>query len=293
MSSARGSENVTESGSDFFSVAPELAGLTRSGKKRLLPPEEPSADSLTVNLPGNQGVAGTGQSADSLENFVPGPAEAGRLNTAGSTEQSASNGLAGTQVAEGGGQLQDKEVAQSIETSESERSDIMSETSEVSDKLDNESPPNLGDEALDDDVIIVEASPTQFNPDKLPKTINAGVFKAAVVRAHGYRTQIQKGLSNMDKRIVELEELEKEGDDSENDDFVDNLWKEVGEENVKVKNNLTGHEELTSHIRIMCGFMIETRSNLPNAVKIISEARAALDKAEENEKLIEKRVSEW
>ena len=97
----------------------------------------------------------------------------------------------------------------------------------------------------------------------------------------------------MDKRIVELEELEKEGDDSENDDFVDNLWKEVGEENVKVKNHLTGHEELTSHICIMCGFMIETRSNLPNAVKIISEARAALDKAEENEKLIEKRVSEW
>ena len=272
MSSARGSENVTESGSDFFSVEPELAGVSRSGKKRLLPPEpeEPSADSLTVNLPGNQGVAGTRQSADSLENLVPGPAEAGRPNTAGSTEQSASNGLARTQVAEGGGQLQDKEVAQSIETSESVTSDIMSETSEVSDKLDNESPPNLGDEALDDDVIIVEASPTHFNPDKLPKTINAGSFKAIVVRAHGYRTQIQKGLSNIDKRIVELEELEKEGDDSENDDFVDNLWKEVGEENVKVKNNLTGHEELTSHIRIMCGFMIETRSNLPNAVKIIS-----------------------
>ena len=234
MSSARGSENVTESGSDFFSVALGLAGITRSGKKRLVPPEEPSAEILTVNLPGNQGVVGTGQSADSLENFVPGPAEAGRPDTAGSTEQSASNGLA-----EGGGQLQDKEVAQSIETSESERSDIMSETSEVSDKLDNESPPNLGDEALDDDVIIVEASPTQFNPDKLPKTINAGVFKAAVVRAHGYRTQIQKGLSNMDKRIVELEELENEGDDSENDDFVDNLWKEVGEENVKVKNART------------------------------------------------------
>ena len=97
----------------------------------------------------------------------------------------------------------------------------------------------------------------------------------------------------MDKRVVELEELEKEGDDSENDDFVDNLWKEVGEEMVKVKSNLTGHEELTSHIRVMCGFMIETRSNLPHAVKIISEARVALDKAEKDEKLIEKRVSEW
>ena len=115
MASARGSENVTESGSDFFSVEPELAGVSRSGKKRLLPPEpeEPSADSFTVNLPGNQGVAGTRQSADSLENFVPGPAEAGRLNTAGSTVQTASIGL-GTQVAEGSGQLQDKEVVQSF-----------------------------------------------------------------------------------------------------------------------------------------------------------------------------------
>ena len=140
MASARGSENVTESGSDFFSVEPELTGVSRSGKKRLLPPEpeEPSADSLTVYLPGNQGVAGTRQSADSLENLVPGPAEAGRPNTAGSTEQSASNGLARTQVAEGGGQLRDTEVAQSIETSESTTSDIgdiMSETSEVSDKV--------------------------------------------------------------------------------------------------------------------------------------------------------------
>ena len=54
MSSARGSAVVTESGSNLFSVAPELAGLTRSGKKRLLPPEEPSADILTVHLPDKQ-----------------------------------------------------------------------------------------------------------------------------------------------------------------------------------------------------------------------------------------------
>ena len=97
----------------------------------------------------------------------------------------------------------------------------------------------------------------------------------------------------MDRRIVELEELEKEGDDNESDEFVDGLWKEVGDEYVKVKSNISGHEELISQIRIMCGFIIETRSNLPNAVKIINEAREALDKAEEAEKLIEKRVSEW
>ena len=135
MSSARGAELVTESGSNFFSVSPELAGLTRSGKKRLLPPEEPSADTLTVNLPGNQSITGTGQSADNLEKLVPGPTGAG---TAGSTDLSASNGLAGTQVAEGSGQHQDKEVVQSIETRESVTSDTMSDVSEVSDKVDSD-----------------------------------------------------------------------------------------------------------------------------------------------------------
>ena len=269
MAATRGSENRPESGSDYFAVEPDLAGVSRSGKKRLVPPEpeELAADGLTVNLPGNQCVTGTRQSADCQENFVPAPAEAGRLDTAGSTEQTASIGL-GTQVAEGSGQLQDKEVVQSIETSESARSDIMSESTEGSDKVDEENPPNLGDEDLENEVIIVEASPTHFDASKLPKTINAGSFRAIVVRAHGYRTQIQKGLSNMDRHIVELEELEKEGDDNESDDFVDGLWKEVGDEYIKVKNNMSGHEELISQIRIMCGFIMETRSNLPNAAKI-------------------------
>ena len=72
--STRGSENVTDSGSDFFSVEPEIAGVSRSGKKRLIPPEseEPSADSLTVNLPGNQGV-GTSPPADGFRKLATWP----------------------------------------------------------------------------------------------------------------------------------------------------------------------------------------------------------------------------
>ena len=93
--SARGSENTTEeSGSNFFSVEPAVeAGVNRSGKKRLIPPdsdsEEPSAASLTSNLPGNQAV-GTSPPAESLANLLPGPAG-----------MSASNELEGTQVAGG------------------------------------------------------------------------------------------------------------------------------------------------------------------------------------------------
>ena len=107
---------------------------------------------------------------------------------------------------------------------------------------------------METEVIVVEASPTHFDASKLPKTINAGSFRAIVVRAHGYRTQIQKSLSNMDRHIAELEELEKEDDDNDSDDFVDGLWKEIGDEYTKVKNNRSGHEELISQIRIMCGY---------------------------------------
>ena len=97
----------------------------------------------------------------------------------------------------------------------------------------------------------------------------------------------------MDRCIVQLEELEQEGDDRENDEFADDLRKEVSNEHAKVKINRSGHEELIAQIRIMCGFIIDTRSNLPNAAKVKGEAREALDKAEEAEKLIEEREEQW
>ena len=224
MAATRGSENRPEPGSDYFTVEPDLAGVSRSGKKRLVPPEseELAAESLT-NLPGNQ-------SADCQENFVPALAGVSGLNTAGST---ASRLV--TQVAGGSGQLRDKEVVQLVGTSESDRSDSMSETTEDNEKLDDAPPPSVGEDDLETEVIVVEASPTHFDASKLPKTINAGSFRAIVVRATGYRTQIQKSLSNMDRIIAELEELEKEDDDNDDDDFVDGLWKEIGDEYSKVK----------------------------------------------------------
>ena len=281
--SARGSENTTESGSNFFSVEPEKAGVTRSGKKRLIPPdsdsEEPSAASLTSNLPGNQAV-GTSPPAESLANLLPGPAG-----------MSASNELEGTQVAGGSDRLQETEVVQSTEARESVTSDPMSEVSEVSDKVDSDTPPTMGDS--DKEVVIVEESPTHFDANQLPKTIEAGRFRAIIVRAQSLRTQIQKGLNNMDRCIAQLVELEKEGDDSDGDEFIEGLYKEIGTEHAKVKVNLSEHETLTSQTRVMCGFIIETRSNLPNAQKVRGEAIEALAKAEEAERLVEKKVTEW
>ena len=171
----------------------------------------------------------------------------------------------------------------------------MSETSDISEaaKL-AAAASDIREESVDqDEVMVIEASPTQFNPDKLPKTMESSIFKAVCLKAHASRAKIWKALSNMDKRVEELESLEQEDDDSDDDSYVDNLRKEVGEEMTKVKSNLTCHEELTSNIRLMCGFMMETRASIPQAGKIISEAKIALDKSEKDEQVIEKKVSDW
>ena len=122
----------------------------------------------------------------------------------------------------------------------------------------------------------MEESPTHFDVNQLLRRIEAGRFRGIVVRAQSLRTQIQKGLNNMDRCIAQLVELEKEGDDSDGDEFIEGLYKEIGTEHAKVKVNLSEHETLTSQTRTMCGFIIETRSNLQNAQKVKGEAIEAL-----------------
>ena len=128
MATARGSA-VPEPSNSVFSVVPELAGLNRSGKKRLLPAEEVveslTADIQTASLPDKEQVeAGGVSSADNLDSLVPGQTGAGRQGTAASpAEQSASKeqtGLADTQEEPGGGQSrhQNKEGVHSVGDSE-------------------------------------------------------------------------------------------------------------------------------------------------------------------------------
>ena len=77
------------------------------------------------------------------------------------------------------------------------------------------------------------------------------------------------------------------------EEYIQGLYKEIGSENNKVKSKLVEHEDLTSHTRTMCGFIINSRSNLSNAQKVKTDAIEALAQAEEAELSLEKRVSEW
>ena len=210
MATARGSV-VPEPSNSVFSVVPELAGLTRSGKKRLLPAEEVveslTADIQTASLPDKQVEAGGVSSADNLDSLVPGQTEAGRQGTAASSaEESASKeqpGLTDTQEEPGGGQSrhQDKEGVHSVSDSETERSDMSSETSDLDEAAKVAAAADMGEKTIGgDEVMVIEPSPTRFNTARLPKTMEDSVFKAVSIQAHASREKIWKFLAQMDKK---------------------------------------------------------------------------------------------
>ena len=195
--SARFSEN-TESGRNVSSVEPVIeAGVNRSGKVRLIPldsgSEAPPAASSTSNLLGNQAV-GTSPTPESLTNLLPAPAG-----------MSASSEGAGSQVAGGSNSLQQPEVVHS----DQERESVTSEPD--IEKSDSDNPDKMVDK--EKEVQIVEDSPSNFDVNRLPRTIEAGSFTGVVTRAQTLRTQIIKGLKNMDKNIAQLVQLENEGED--------------------------------------------------------------------------------
>ena len=77
-------------------------------------------------------------------------------------------------------------------------------------------------------------------------------------------------MAQMDQKVEELESLEQEDDDSD-DDYAESLRKELGEDMTKVKSTLASHTEFSNNIQLMCEYMMQTRSNVPQANKIIIE----------------------
>merc|ERR1711888_300052 len=110
------------------------------------------------------------------------------------------------------------------------------------------------------EVLIVEDSPTVFNGDKLPKTIKSNQFISVVTTAHTLRTKILKYKRNIDRIINQIKVVE-QNDETGNDreDFLDELYAEVQKENKELKERMKEHEELTSQVRTMVGYI--ERSN--------------------------------
>ena len=145
-----------------------------------------------------------------------------------------------------------------------------------------------------DEVVVIGPSPTQFNPALLPKTTQSSIFKAENSKAHADRAKIWKIMAQMDSKVEELESLEQEREEDDSDDeYTEKLKKELGDDMDKVKASLASHADFSNNVQLMCSYMMETRPTVPEANKLINDAKTAWDKSVNDEQTIEKKVKDW
>ena len=96
------------------------------------------------------------------------------------------------------------------------------------------------------------------------------------------------------ENVEELEGLEQEMEEGDSDDdYTESLRKELGDDMTKVKSALASHGEFSNNLQLMCNYMMETRNNVPQASKLINDAKTAFDKSINDEQTIEKKVKDW
>ena len=61
----------------------------------------------------------------------------------------------------------------------------------------------------------------------------------------------------------------------------------------KVKASLASHADFSNNVQLMCSYMMETRPTVPEANKLINDAKTAWDKSVNDEQTIEKKVKDW
>ena len=127
---------------------------------------------------------------------------------------------------------------------------------------------------------IIHPSPTDFNPDRMPRTVVGSTFVRAVNQAYHLRVLIGKLLTKGDQKIEELGQLEEERveGESEDEDYVD-LQKDLLEDVEKIKKSVKEHFNVCFKIGSMASFIItnnpETRMEED---KVKQKAQAALTK---------------
>ena len=140
------------------------------------------------------------------------------------------------------------------------------------------------------EVQIIEPSPTDFNPHKMPRTVAGNTFIGAVDQAYHCRVLISKLIAKGDAKIEELGilEAEREEGESEDEEFLE-LQKDLLEDVEEMKKKVKEHFAVTHEISCMVSFIVRTRPEVPTqGDKIKEEAQVALDEVETEEK-----VNQW
>ena len=57
------------------------------------------------------------------------------------------------------------------------------------------------------EVVIIEPSPTNFNPDRMPKTVKSNFFTCAKQQAYSNRVRVMTTLEQCDAKVREFTEM--------------------------------------------------------------------------------------
>ena len=116
-------------------------------------------------------------------------------------------------------------------------------------------------ETNDDDVVVMEDSPTVFNEKKLPKTIKSNQFISVITTTHTLRTKVFKPMKNVERIVVQITSMEQGEVGEAQEDFLDGLYGDIQKEYGQLKGRVKDHEELTSQIRTMAGYIERSNSD--------------------------------
>ena len=88
------------------------------------------------------------------------------------------------------------------------------------------------------EVVIIEPSPTNFDPNKMPKTVQSNVYTCARNQAYSNRVRIFKLLVQCNSKAEDLEEMEEErGEGEREDEYSEDIRKDM----TKIKVYLEAH----------------------------------------------------
>ena len=115
----------------------------------------------------------------------------------------------------------------------------------------------------EEEVQIIDPSPTDFNPQKMPRTVAGNTFIRAVDQAYHCRVLISKLIAKGDAKIEELGILEEEREEGESEDeeFLE-LQKDLLEDVEQMKKKVKEHFTVTHEIGCMASFIVRTRPDV-------------------------------
>ena len=109
------------------------------------------------------------------------------------------------------------------------------------------------------DVQIIDPSPTDFKPHRMPRTVVGTTFIRAVDQAYQCRVLISKLITKGDSEIEDLATLEAERaeGDSEDEEYLE-IQKNLLDDLEQMKKKIKEHFNVTHEIGSMASFIIRT-----------------------------------